>query len=542
MYERIGYGRFSNVFRAMYEPTGKIYAVKVIKKKELNICYISNEIRLGSLLEHHNIARVYFMYQNETHYFIAMEHLEGTTLDNLINTKLFTEDEARVFVYEITKALHYLHAHGLVHRDIKPGNIMVTKNGIKIIDFGTIGMVEYTCGEFSNIYAPDDGYNDEISSMEALKAKVKSMEDPKKTMKKRMKKEREKLKDLWSIKKSITEKCGTCLYLPPEGFDVRPRIHHKSDVWALGVLIYKMVTGKDYFIRNNSHEVEFAIKLRKIELRGRGLSDDLVDLLSNIFQREYKDRYDIIDVLKSKWMKPVAGDKCITEICTPCGKPFTESELLRISRSLVKEPFSLCDPCETKKKIGTLTLNLDSFFRNESTFETINKVLVETKFELWGISSIDDLHYRKILRRLFYRSQQPATQKGVIKHSKEVKLELDTSLAIKKYFGEPPNCLPFRDTYDFLVAKMFYERTSKRIIYPKTDIFRTRLFLQNVVCRSLRLYLKKERGFLFDVHVYNEEEPRIIIYRHSGSYSDFQKLYNLITSSLEKVAKIATLK
>lgn len=136
--EMVGEGQFSRVFKARYLTTSYLYAIKIIPVERLDKHYIMNELRIGSILDHPKIVKVDFCLQLGPYFCLAMEYVKGITLNRIISQRIIEEKEAKLFIIEIIDALIYLHSHGIVHRDIKASNIMITKFGIKLIDLGTI--------------------------------------------------------------------------------------------------------------------------------------------------------------------------------------------------------------------------------------------------------------------------------------------------------------------------------------------------------------------------------------------------------------------
>ena len=101
------------------------------------------EARAASALNHPNIVTVYDIDQADGVDFIAMEYVEGKTLDELIGRKGLKLNEALKYAVQIADALAKAHAAGIVHRDLKPGNVMVTAEGrVKVLDFGLAKLTE----------------------------------------------------------------------------------------------------------------------------------------------------------------------------------------------------------------------------------------------------------------------------------------------------------------------------------------------------------------------------------------------------------------
>ncbi len=143
----IGQGSYGKVYEALEEDKGQLIAVKIIDKKRLNslsnnsqssISQVESEIEILSKLNHKNIVKYYCSNQSRNHLKIFFEYCKGGSIAKmLINYKSFPEDKIRKYTKEMLKGLEYLHAHSIIHRDIKGANILVDKYGTcKLSDFG----------------------------------------------------------------------------------------------------------------------------------------------------------------------------------------------------------------------------------------------------------------------------------------------------------------------------------------------------------------------------------------------------------------------
>ena len=145
----IGEGSYGRVYEALDEDRGQLIAVKIIDKNNLNTINNSNnnsqslssiegEIEILSKLNHKNIVKYYDSSQSKNHLKIFFEYCEcGSIAKMLSNYKSFNEKIIRKYTKEMLEGLEYLHAHSIIHRDIKGANILVDRNGIcKLSDFG----------------------------------------------------------------------------------------------------------------------------------------------------------------------------------------------------------------------------------------------------------------------------------------------------------------------------------------------------------------------------------------------------------------------
>lgn len=141
--EQIGNGGMAQVYRAQDLANGKIVAVKVLKEQFMDndeiVQRFKNESRAISMLDHPNIVRVYDVSVWDKTQFIVMELIEGVDLKQFMlqNGGKLTWKETVKFAEDTLQALQHAHEHGIVHRDVKPQNIMLLQDGsIKVMDFG----------------------------------------------------------------------------------------------------------------------------------------------------------------------------------------------------------------------------------------------------------------------------------------------------------------------------------------------------------------------------------------------------------------------
>ncbi|TXT30872.1 MAG: putative serine/threonine-protein kinase pknB, partial [Planctomycetota bacterium] len=139
---RIGAGGMGAVFHAMDTRLQRGVALKILSpslsRDETAVQRFQNEARAAARLDHENIARVYFIGEEQGLHFIAFEFITGKNLRDLIHERGRIEpNEAVNYVLQIASALRHTSANGVVHRDIKPSNIIITPSGrAKLVDLG----------------------------------------------------------------------------------------------------------------------------------------------------------------------------------------------------------------------------------------------------------------------------------------------------------------------------------------------------------------------------------------------------------------------
>ena len=170
------------------------------------------EAHAASVLNHPNIAVIYEIGESDDGKpFIAMEYIDGTTLDQKIGAKPLPLPEILDIGIEIADALDEAHTKGVMHRDIKPSNVMLTPRGhAKVVDFGLSKLL----GE-----APDDSERDAATQVKTDSGLV----------------------------------MGTVAYMSPEQAVGRP-VDHRSDLFSLGVVLYEMATARLPFAGKTTSE------------------------------------------------------------------------------------------------------------------------------------------------------------------------------------------------------------------------------------------------------------------------------------------------
>ncbi len=213
----IGVGGMGRVYEATHTNLGKAYAVKVLPegradKPEATQRFL-REARSATQIDHEHIVKVVNCDTDAEHrLFIVMELLEGESLDDRIARRgALPIDEAIEIARQTGDALQAAHDAGIVHRDLKPENIFITqKNGrdfVKVLDFG-----------ISKIKTPEHG-------------------DPKLT--------------------ATDQIVGTPLYISPELARGVEAVDHRADIYALGVIVYEMITGTPPFTGDNHFQLLF---------------------------------------------------------------------------------------------------------------------------------------------------------------------------------------------------------------------------------------------------------------------------------------------
>jgi p21-activated kinase 1 len=140
---KIGTGSSGDVFKAIHFQKGTKMAVKVMGiSADTKLDMMENEIFMMTQCHHKNLVNYYDSYATEKAVWIAMEYVSGGKLTDLLNEE-YTETEIAAILKETLHALDFLHKRGLIHRDVKSDNILITRTGeIKLADFGFTCMLD----------------------------------------------------------------------------------------------------------------------------------------------------------------------------------------------------------------------------------------------------------------------------------------------------------------------------------------------------------------------------------------------------------------
>lgn len=243
----LGEGGMSQVFRAVDMNLGREVALKILHQSLSSDSALTSmferEAKLTASIVHPNVVKVYTVGNDHGYFFIAMELVNATSLEQLIANKgALSESEVLAIALDVTNGLKAAHGEDLIHRDIKPGNMLVTAEGTtKLVDFGL---------------AVQQGGQDESE-------------------------------DLWA----------TPFYVPPEKLEGDPDTF-KGDIYSLGATLYHALAGKPPFEANTSSMEELKeIKKSVVDLKSAapGLSKLTIRLVEKMMAYAPADRFQSYD-------------------------------------------------------------------------------------------------------------------------------------------------------------------------------------------------------------------------------------------------------
>lgn len=206
---QLGKGAMATVFKGKQLSLDRLVAIKVLPKKYINnpqfVERFYAEGRAAAQLNHPNIVQAFDVGQAGDYHYFAMEYVEGRTVyDDIIKHRRYSEADAIDIIIQVSEALLHAHQKGLIHRDVKPKNIMISKEGVaKLADMGLARAMS----------------DKEAAEAEAGKA------------------------------------FGTPYYISPEQIKGEVNIGPPSDIYSLGATLYHMVTGAVPFDGKNPSAV-----------------------------------------------------------------------------------------------------------------------------------------------------------------------------------------------------------------------------------------------------------------------------------------------
>lgn len=251
----IGRGAMGRVFEAVDTETGQHVAAKLLLAgSEIDLQALLRFQREGTLLaslEHPNIVRVYGTYLEEDSSAIIMELLEGQTLGDLMQSEALSFGRTQQIMLHVASALAYAHSRAIIHRDIKPGNIMVMgEDEVKVTDFGIARVVQDNV-PFGTLTGT-----------------------------------------------GVT--LGTPWYMSPEQIE-GGRVDGRSDIYSFGAVLYQMVTGKPPFVGKDPVTIAFQHVHKAAQPPGSLNPDvppDWEDLILTCLAKNPNDRYQTATALQ----------------------------------------------------------------------------------------------------------------------------------------------------------------------------------------------------------------------------------------------------
>jgi serine/threonine protein kinase len=257
---QLGKGGMGEVYQAKDRKLGRDVAIKVLPEEFARdtdrVARFQREAKLLASLNHPNIAAIHGLEEAEGTSFLVLELVEGQTLADRIKAGPVAVEDALRLALQIAEALEAAHEKGVIHRDLKPANIKVTPDGkVKVLDFG-----------LAKTYAGD---REEVN-----------------------------LSNSPTLSNAATQQgviLGTAAYMSPEQARGES-VDKKADIWAFGVVLFEMLTGRGMFEGRTVSDTLAAVLMREPEWKRLppNLHPRIRLLLERCLEKEGKNRYGVI--------------------------------------------------------------------------------------------------------------------------------------------------------------------------------------------------------------------------------------------------------
>ena len=247
--KRIGKGSFSTIYKCRHNLNNKQYALKEInidKNKNKIKMTIKREFEIMRKLNHENIVKIHDVIIDTrlNNIYFIMDYYEYGDLSHFLNKTPLKEKFSRKYMKQLSNGLKYLLDNNILHRDLKPQNILLSKNyDIKITDFG-----------FATYYTKD------------------------------------------SI---INTLCGSPMYMAPE-IITKNGYNYNSDLWSVGIILYEMIHGYTPFNVSNFIDLIKEIKKKNIQIK-MDVSEDCQELIYSLCKTNPNERLSWNDFFNHKW-------------------------------------------------------------------------------------------------------------------------------------------------------------------------------------------------------------------------------------------------
>lgn len=254
----LGAGAYGKVLHCRNKATGQDCAVKQVSKAcALNLTAVTSEVQILASLSHPHVVAFRGVHHDPSFIYIEMELLSGGSLSNLLARKRLSEEEAATIMRGVLAAVSYLHKRAVLHRDLKPDNILFADeslSSVKVTDFG-------------------------------LSAKFGQR-----------------------VYDTFDDACGTVAFMAPEQVN-RTWYSKPVDIWSCGVILYMLVTGQHPMLLPEDSVESYIAKLRHpVWEFPQDINPQVRQLFLHMTNKEPIDRYTADQALKHPWVSRIQSE------------------------------------------------------------------------------------------------------------------------------------------------------------------------------------------------------------------------------------------
>lgn len=270
----LGRGAMGSVYLARQNSLNREVALKTIQPQYVAnpafIARFTREAYAAAQLSHHNVVQIYDLGQDGEQQFFSMEFIRGCSLDELIKREGKLDERVAVgYVLQAARGLQFAHNQGMVHRDVKPANLMLSELGVvKVTDLGLVKTPELAkqLDEAEAAMAGGDAAGKSASQLAASTAQITH----------------------------VNIAMGTPAYMAPEQATNAAGVDHRADIYALGCTLYVMLTGRPPFEGASALEVITKHKTEPVvrpEALVKRISPALSEITLKLVAKKPEERY-----------------------------------------------------------------------------------------------------------------------------------------------------------------------------------------------------------------------------------------------------------
>lgn len=264
--EKLGKGQYGKVYKGLNMRNGQFVAVKRMNRELIDPEELEREVEILKKLSHQNIVKYIGLVQSSGHLNLVLEYVEsGSVAKVLAEYGFFPESLAAIYTEQVLVGLEYLHGRGVIHRDIKGGNLLITKEGIiKLADFGLAQTSKHAS---SSTTTP--GASAASSAIPKLAAPSQE---------------------------------GSPFWMSPEVCEMQPNITSATDIWSLGCTLIELLTGYPPYFDMSAMNAMWKMASEDHPPLPDDISTELEDFLLGCFERTPAKRPTASALLDHPWI------------------------------------------------------------------------------------------------------------------------------------------------------------------------------------------------------------------------------------------------